>query len=143
MLEAWIEGEEEPTKLADLAQRRLRGKVPALEGPLTEHPRFRLRLPWEQLAQQEALMAKLEARIEEPTPFSGRRWSAWMRRRSPRGRGGAGGSDREPFPSDQHLASWAGMCLRALWGGVPVAQMLAQIFPTRLITACAALWPQR
>jgi transposase len=41
MLEALIQGEKDPVKLDDLAQRRLRGKIPelekALEGHLTEH----------------------------------------------------------------------------------------------------------
>ena len=57
MLEALIIGEEDPVKLADLAQRKLRGKIPelekALEGHLTEHHRFMLKLLWKQLAQQE------------------------------------------------------------------------------------------
>ena len=41
MLEALIEGRKNPTQLADLAQRQLRGKIPelekALEGHLTDH----------------------------------------------------------------------------------------------------------
>ena len=44
MLQALIEGQENPVPLADLAQRQLRGKIPelqkALQGYLTEHHRF-------------------------------------------------------------------------------------------------------
>jgi transposase len=50
MLERLIEGEQDPVRLADLAQRQLRGKIPelekALEGCVTEHHRFMLRLLW-------------------------------------------------------------------------------------------------
>ena len=78
MLKALITGEEDPVKpvkLADLAQRKLRGKIPqlekALEGHLTEHHRFMLKLLWKQLAQQEELIAELDRRIEEQTrPFA-------------------------------------------------------------------------
>ena len=46
MLKAIISGQEDPKVLADLAQRRLRGKIPqlklALEGRVTEHHRFML-----------------------------------------------------------------------------------------------------
>lgn len=47
MLNALVAGEREPTKLADLAQRRLRRKIPelsqALNGQLTDHHVFMLR----------------------------------------------------------------------------------------------------
>src|SRR5207244_2996562 len=75
MLEALMEGQEDPVKLADLAQRQLRGKIPelekALEGHLTEHHRFMLRLLWKELGQQEELIAELDRKIEEQTrPFA-------------------------------------------------------------------------
>lgn len=70
-----IEGETDPYKLADLAQRQLRGKIPelekALEGKLTDHHRFLLKLLWKELAQQEELIADLDSKIEEHTrPFT-------------------------------------------------------------------------
>jgi transposase len=82
MIQALLQGEKDPTQIADLAQRQLRGKIPqlekALEGNLTEHHRFMLRLLWKGLTQQEALIAELEAKIEEVTrPFASaieRRW---------------------------------------------------------------------
>src|SRR5438034_8597569 len=75
MIQQVIEGETDPHKLADLAQRQLRGKIPelkkALEGKMTDHQRFLLKMLWKELAQQEELIAELDARIEEQTrPFA-------------------------------------------------------------------------
>jgi len=69
-------------KLADLAQRQLRGKIPelekALEGKLTDHHRFLLKLLWKELAQQEEVIAELDAKIEEHTRALSRlRSAAW------------------------------------------------------------------
>jgi len=54
--QAPIDGQEDPLKLAALAQRKLR--IPelekALQGRVTEHHRFLLRLLWKGLAQPEA-----------------------------------------------------------------------------------------
>ena len=81
MILALLEGEKDPAQIADLARRSLRGKIPelqkALEGHLTEHHRFLLRLLWKELTQQEALIAELEAKIEERTrSFRSSRWRA-------------------------------------------------------------------
>lgn len=75
MIQRLIEGETNPHKLADLAQKQLRGKIPelekALEGKLTDHHRFMLKLLWKELAQQEEVIAELEMKIEEQTrPFA-------------------------------------------------------------------------
>jgi transposase len=119
MLDALIEGQEDPVKLADFAQRRLRGKIPelerALQGHLTEHHRFMLKLLWKQLTEEEELLAELDARIEERTrPFAEqierldavpgvdrRVVEVWL---------AEVGADMTPFPTDGDLASWAGMC---------------------------------
>ena len=119
MLEALIEGRKNPRQLADLAQRQLRGKIPelekALEGHLTDHHRFMLRLLWQHLAQQEKLIAELDAKIEEQTrslageierldavPGVDRCVAAVVLAEV--------GAQMTPFPSHQNLASWAGMC---------------------------------
>src|SRR5438309_504579 len=66
MLEAIIAGETDPEKLADLARRRLRSKIPelqlALQGRVTDHHRFLLRLLVEHVGHLEGLIAQLGAR---------------------------------------------------------------------------------
>lgn len=118
MIQALIEGEKDPTQMADLAQRQLRGKIPelqkALEGHVTEHHRFLLRLLWKQLTQQEALIVELEAKIEEATHrFAGEieRLDAvpGIDRRVAEVVLAEVGADTQPFPTHRHLAAWAGM----------------------------------
>lgn len=119
MLEALIEGQEDPVQLADFAQRRLRGKIPelekALQGRLTEHHRFMLQLLWKQLAQEEELLRELEAKIEEVTrPFAAEierlDGVPGVDRRVAEAVLAEVGADMRRFPTHQHLASWAGMC---------------------------------
>jgi transposase len=119
MIQALLEGEKDPAQIADLARRSLRGKIPelqkALEGHLTEHHRFLLRLLWKELTQQEALIAELEAKIEERTrafapeierldavPGVDRRVAEVVLAEL--------GGDMGPFPTHRHLSAWAGMC---------------------------------
>lgn len=118
MIQALMEGEQEACKLADMAQGQLRGKIPelerALEGRVTDHHRFMLRLLWKELASLEELIAQVERKIEEVT----RPWAPRIEQMDP-----VPGVDRRiaevvlaevgadvsPFPTHQHLASWAGM----------------------------------
>src|SRR5262249_21630847 len=118
MLDALITGEEDPVKLADLAQRKLRGKIPelerALEGHLTEHHRFMLKLLWKQLAQLEELIAELDCQIEEQTrPFTAEidrlDTVPGVDRRVAEVVLAEVGADTKPFPTHANLVSWPGM----------------------------------
>jgi transposase len=70
---------------------------------------------WKELAQQEELLAELDAKIEEHTrPFA----AEIVRLDAIPGVDhcvaevllAEVGADLKPFPSDEHLSSWAGMC---------------------------------
>ena len=74
MLKAIIGGKSDPAILADLAQKRLRAKLPqlrsALTGCIADHHRFLLRQWLEMLANIETKIAAFDARIEETiAPF--------------------------------------------------------------------------
>ena len=64
-----LAGEEDAAKLAALSRGRLRSKISsmqlALEGRMTEHHRWMLRVLYEQLVFVEAQITKLEAKIQE------------------------------------------------------------------------------
>jgi transposase len=75
MLEALIAGETDPQKLADLARKRLWEKIPALQlalqGRVTDHHRFLLRMHLDHVTHLEELIGRLGSRIEEAlTPFA-------------------------------------------------------------------------
>ena len=118
MLRALIEGKATTQEMANLAQRKLRKKIPelepALEGKLEEHHRFLLRLQLDRLEAAEADLAVLEQRIQRKLqPYEaqvtlldeipGVDWTL------------AGviiaelGVDMKVFENVSHLASWAGI----------------------------------
>jgi transposase len=118
MLEEIVRGQDDPAQLADLAQRRLRAKIPqlqeALYGKLTEHHRWMLGLLLDQLRTSEKFIARLDERIAELTrplapvlekldaiPGVDRRVAEVLMAEI--------GPDMTPFPTDAHLASWAGV----------------------------------
>jgi transposase len=120
MLRALIAGETDPVKLAELARRKLRAKIPALrlalQGRVTDHHRFLLGLLLDELTHLEGLLERLTARITEvlPVPFA----EAIQRLATIPGidvRAAENilaemGLDMEVFPTAGHLASWTGMC---------------------------------
>jgi transposase len=119
MIRAMIDGQEDPEKLADLARRQLRGKIPelrrALLGRVTEHHRFLLKLLMDQIDALERLIRRLDERIEEAMrPFD----EAAGRLQQIPGVGdraaevivGEIGADMESFPTAGRLCSWAGLC---------------------------------
>jgi transposase len=69
MLRALINGETDPVRLADLAQGRLRVKIPALQdalhGTMTDHHRFVLQQLLDQLAFLESQIAQYDRRVAE------------------------------------------------------------------------------
>jgi transposase len=118
MLEAIVTGQDDPARLADLALRSLRSKIPQLEqalyGKLTDHHRWMLRLRLDQLKTTEQFITRLDERIVELThplqpvlekldavPGVDRRVAEVLMAEI--------GPDMTPFPSDAHLATWAGI----------------------------------
>jgi transposase len=119
MLEAMIAGESDPALLADLAKRRLRAKLPqlrqALLGKVTDHHRFLLRMLLEQVDSLQGLIASYSERIEEEmAPFALARdrlqTIPGVDQRVAECLIAELGINMDQFPSEGHLASWAGLC---------------------------------
>jgi transposase len=119
MIEALIRGQEDPAKLADLARRKLRAKIPqlqeALHGRVTEHHRFMLRTLMGHLQYLESTIQHFNTRIEELTlPFADQiqhlSQVPGLERRSIENVLAEIGTDMDRFPTHAQLASWAGMC---------------------------------
>jgi transposase len=118
MLQALVDGQRDPAALADLAQRRMRAKIPALvealTGRLSEHHAFLTRMHLDLIDRHTAAVAELTARIEVVIePFRGFRELIC----SIPGISttvadivtAETGADMSRFPTAAHLASWAGV----------------------------------
>ena len=119
MLRALIAGKATAQEMAELAQRKLRSKIPqlqlALEGKLEGHHRFLLKLQLDRLERAEGDLAVLEQRIQEKLePYAAQ---LALLREIP----GVDwtlaaviiaelGVDMSVFQSVSQVASWAGVC---------------------------------
>jgi transposase len=121
MIEAIIKGEQNPERLADLSQGRLKASRPAviaaLQGFVTPHHRFLLRLHLTQIDTLESAVRDVEARLGDAlTPFQ----AAIDRLLTIPAVGQTAarvivaeiGMDMSRFPTAGHLVSWAGLCPR-------------------------------
>lgn len=120
MIEALIAGEKDTSVLADLAQKKLREKIPqlqrALEGEVSEHHRFLLRQLLDQYDFLEKEIARVSERVGAVAPPSFRAAVEQLDAIAGVGERGARallaetGTDMSRFPSHKHFASWAGRC---------------------------------
>jgi transposase len=119
MMKALVGGTTDPTMLAELAQGRLREKLPALREALTGRFRAHHAFLMSQLlahvdyldeaiqgasAQIETLMAPFASEIERLDTIPG------VNRRTAEVLIAETGADMSRFPTAKHLASWAGLC---------------------------------
>jgi transposase len=121
ILEALAAGETNPEHLVDLTQGRLKASRAALrqalEGHVTEHHRFLIRLHLGQIDALQRAVGEIEARLGEVlVPF---RWATRLLITMP----GVSdivaqvlvaeiGTEMGRFPTAGHLVSWAGLCPR-------------------------------
>ena len=106
-------------RLADLAVRRLRGKIPQLQlalcGRVTEHHRFPLGQLLRHLDLLDELIGQLSARIEQLTAPDAEAMGLLtaipgVKQRTAEVLLAEVGPTVEPFPTPAQFASWAGLC---------------------------------
>jgi transposase len=119
MLEAIIAGDDDPQQLAQLARGRLKVKIPqlkqALEGRVREHHRFLLAEYLNEWDVLEDRIRRIEAEIDtriRPFEAAVTLWQTLpgVDRVTACNLVAEIGVDMKPFPTAQHLASWAALC---------------------------------
>lgn len=120
MIEALRDGESDADLLAEMARRKLRGKIPelrkALEGQVRDHHRFMLKVLLEELVHFEEKIEQFTSRIRKvaPEPFHEAvvRLSQipGIQERAAQNVLTEIGCDMSHFTSAKHIASWAGLC---------------------------------
>jgi transposase len=119
MLRSLIAGQDDAKELAKLAKGRLKAKKEslkqALAGRVTDHHRFMLRMHLAHYEQLEALIAEFSERIGgKLAPFAQEvellKTIPGIAERTAEVLLAEIGPDLTPFPTADHLASWAGVC---------------------------------
>jgi transposase len=118
MIRALIAGESDPARMAELARRRMRAKIPllvrALTGRVTDHHRYQLRALMEQVEHLEGRIERLDAWIQEViAPFAAEverlATIPGVNRQAAEVLIAEVGIEMTAFPTAGHLCSWAGM----------------------------------